>query len=227
MKLKEFAEKTPYLTHDLADGLKRFSKLSEESKNAVLLGESRFTVVMWDIEATNLSANVGRIICCSFKPIGGEVYTLHALQPGIKKPDVYDDSALCVAIRNELERYDIAVGWNSKMFDLKYINARCMRVGERTKRAGYHVDGMWSWRSKARAWSGLASVQHFVGASQEKTVIDWAQWMRVLGWNKALREEAMQEIVEHCEIDVEVLEEVYCLMVKAGAIRGLRKDGGI
>ena len=208
--------------------LRKFSKLTESEKQSVLLGEEGHRILMVDIEATSLKPNVGRIICCSFKPLGGEVYTFSALDRRFKKRDVYDDSALAAAIRDEMESYDIVCGWNSKAFDYKFVNARCLRAGERIKRAGYHIDGMWSWRSKSNAWSGLAAVQQFIdNDGPSKTTIDWRMWMRVLGWDKELREGALAEIVHHCELDVVVLERAYRHLVEAWAIRSVRKDGGV
>lgn len=211
------------------EDLKAFGKLDDAGKTRILLGEGPFRIVMYDIEATHLKPNVGRILCCSFKPLGGDVYTFDALEPRFRRPDVYDDTALALAIRDELESYDIVVGWNSKNFDTKFINSRLIRAGERIKRAQYQVDGMWSWRSKFNAWSGLDSVQKFARpqAETEKTAVAWEQWMRALGWDKHLREQAMAEIVDHCERDVIVLEDVYRLIARANVIRSLRRDGGL
>jgi len=211
------------------EDLRHFSKLDQEGKSKVLLGDGPFSIAMYDLECTHLKPNVGRILCASFKPLGGDVYTFHGLEGRFRKPDVYDDSALAVAIRDELERYDVIVGWNSKLFDTRYVNARLIRAGARIKKAQYQIDGMWSWRSKFNAWSGLDSVQKFVhpGAEVEKTHIAWEQWMRALGWDKKLREAAMAEIVDHCERDVIVLEEVYRLLASSTVIRSLRRDGGV
>jgi uncharacterized protein YprB with RNaseH-like and TPR domain len=216
-------------TYDSVNELRFFSKLNDDGKESVLLGEGGFSVGMYDIEATHLKPNVGRILCCSFKPIGGKVTTFDAHQRAYMKPDVYDDGDLAIAIRDELEKYDIIVGWNSKNFDTKFINSRAARAGGRTKAAQYHVDGMWSWRSKHLAWSGLNNVQRFLlpGNEAEKTSIEWDKWMQALGWNKALRTSAMAEIVEHCELDVTVLEDVYRAMIQQRVIRSLRKDGGV
>jgi uncharacterized protein YprB with RNaseH-like and TPR domain len=209
--------------------LTRFSKLDIEGKQRILLGKERFTIVGFDLECTSLKPNVGRILCCSFKPLGGDPYTFSALDARFKQRDVYDDGKLAAAIRDELERYDIIVGWNSKMFDAKFLNSRCIRVGQRTKVAQYHVDGMWSWRSKFSAWSGLNAVQQFSlpQAETTKTSVEWEEWMRALGWDKKLREAAMAEITDHCERDVVVLEDVYRLLVGANVIRSIRRDGGV
>lgn len=211
------------------DDLKGFGKLTPEAKADVLLGNGGFSVVMFDIEATHLKPNVGRILCSSFKPIGGETYTLHALERRFKKADVYDDSALARAILDELERYDIIVGWNSKAFDVKFVNTRALRGGGQVKPAQYHVDGMWSFRSKLSAWSGLANAQEFLlpGNETEKTKIAWSKWMQALGWDAKLRKLAMDEITDHCEKDVIVLEDVYRVLAKANVIRSIRRDGGV
>jgi uncharacterized protein YprB with RNaseH-like and TPR domain len=209
--------------------LKGFSKHSILKKQTVLLGQVNHKIVMFDIEATNLKPNVGRILCCSFKPLGGEVYTFSAIEKPYMKADVYDDGRLAVAIRDELEKFDIIVGWNSKAFDSKFINSRLLHAGERVKRSQFHVDGMWVWRSKASAWSGLNNVQRFALPENEatKTAVEWDMWMRALGWNKKLREEAMAEIIHHCELDVVVLEDVYRFMAMRDVIRSLRRDGGV
>lgn len=208
--------------------LRHFSKLTDAGKKKILLGETDFTVVGFDLECTDLKGNIGRILCASFKPIGKEPYTFHALDKRFKRRDVHDDSALAVAIREELETYDVLVGWNSRLFDVKFLNARLIRAGEVVKKNQFHVDGMWNWRTKIRAWSGLNAVQQHILPEREqtKTAIRWEQWQRALGWDRKLREDAMDEIVLHCEIDVDVLEDVYRRLVSAGTVNNLKKDGG-
>lgn len=228
-QLYQGTRKSDVGTYDRINELRFFSKLNDDGKERVLLGEGGFSVVMFDIEATHLKPNVGRILCCSFKEIGGQVWTFDAHQDAYMKPDVYDDGELAIAIRDQLEEFDIIVGWNSKNFDTKFINSRSARVGGRTKVAQYHVDGMWSWRSKHLAWSGLNNVQRFLlpGNETEKTSIEWDKWMQALGWDPELRAAAMAEIVDHCEKDVIVLEDVYREAVRQRIIRSIRKDGGV
>lgn len=213
----------------MIDSLKQFNKLAQPAKNQVLLGEAGYSVVMFDIEATHLKPNVGRMLCCSFKPLGEDVYTFDGHERRFKEADVYDDSKMAAAVLDELQKYDVIVGWNSKNFDVKFVNARALRAGYPIKPAQYHVDGMWSFRSKLNAWSGLARAQQFLlpDNDAEKTSIAWDKWMQALGWNKALRETAMKEITEHCELDVIVLEDVYRALVNANVVRSIRKDGGV
>lgn len=208
--------------------LEHFSKFSQEIRNDILLGKTGAKIALYDIEATHLDANVGRILCCVIKELGDhdhEIYTAHDRK--YKRRDNFDDSALASDLRDRLEDFDIIIGHNSKMFDTKFINARNLRVGQRTKRAQYQVDTYWSWKSKARAWSSLSAIQQFIQTPTKKTSISWGAWMNALGWDRALRITAMADIVDHCILDVDALEEVYLRLVNANVIRSLRHDGGV
>lgn len=207
--------------------LKHFGKFPPDVKKRVLKGETDHKIVFFDLECTSLKPTIGRILCASFLPLDGEPYTFTAIDRKYRTKDVYDDSRLAIAIRDELEKYDIIVGHNSKWFDLKFLNARLLRVGERIKNAQYHVDTMWSWRSKSSSWSKLDSILKFMDSENQKTEIEWEQWMRALGWDRKLREEAMQEIVTHCEADVMGLREMFSTISGLNVIRGLRLDGGV
>lgn len=207
--------------------LKHFGKFPPDVKQRVLKGETDHKIVFFDLECTSLKPTIGRILCASFLPLDGEPYTFTAIDRKYRTRDVYDDSKLAIAIRDELEKYDIIVGHNSKWFDLKFLNARLLRVGERIKDAQYHVDTMWSWRSKSSSWSKLDSILKFMNSENQKTEIEWEQWMRALGWDRKLREEAMAEIVTHCEADVLGLRSVFQMISGLNVVRGLRLDGGI
>ena len=217
--------------------LRHFSKFSQDIRNEILLGKTQEKIGFFDIEATHLDANVGRILCCVVKSItvdgeGDDVApaatrVFHALQRKYKRPDNFDDSLLAADIRDYLETFDIIVGHNSKMFDTKFINARNLKFGQRTKKPQYQVDTFWSWKSKARAWGSLKAIQEFLTTPTAKTSITWGSWMNALGWDANLRTKAMDEIVEHCILDVKALEEVYVALVNADVIRSLRHDGGV
>lgn len=219
--------------------LAHFGKFPQDVRNDILLGKTNEKIALFDIEATHLEANVGRVLCCVvgsmewreatktaiIPPDGIKVF--HALERRYKRPDNFDDSVLAADIRDYLEGFDIIAGHNSKMFDTKFINARNLKAGQRTKKPQYQVDTFWSWKSKARAWSSLKAIQQFLGTPTEKTSISWGAWMNALGWDANLRTKAMDEIVEHCVLDVQALHEVYVALVNADVIRSLRHDGGV
>lgn len=171
-------------------------------------------IVAWDLETTNLGANFGRILCCSFKPItekqNAKPYTFRGDDPEYANPDdIIDDGDLALAIRDELESYDIIVGHNSKLFDSKFLNARLLKAGHAPRQPRFHVDTMWIVRTHFRMSSKLDNVQKMLGLPEEKTPISWDDWARAQTYNK----KAMDEVVKHCEQDVKVLEEAYWKLV--------------
>jgi uncharacterized protein YprB with RNaseH-like and TPR domain len=178
-------------------------------------------IVGYDIETTDLSALMGRILCCSFYPIvtqkgvGGKPYTLRADDKRFRSDDIIDDSKLVAAIRDELEKYHLIVGWNSKLFDLPFINARLAKAGERILRPQLHLDAMWfaGGNSMRIGSKKLVNVQKYFKLGEEKTDITWEQWQRAA----ALDRRALDEVVHHCEQDVKVLNEAYWKLISSVA----------
>lgn len=165
----------------------------------------------FDLETSDLKALMGRIFCCSFVPIVPGVvsvpYTYNLFDSKYKGRSKIDDGKLCVAIRDELETYNMIVGWNSKLFDLPLLNARLAKIGERPCRIQFHGDMMWyAGGSSMRIGSRkLVNVQKFFKLGEEKTDIEWEQWQAVAAGDK----KAMKTIIHHCEQDVKVLAEAY------------------
>lgn len=188
--------------------MKRGSSWLQEAQNKALESALRgqtHSVCFWDLECTSLSGMIGHILCCSFKPLGGAVYTFRGDRKPYKGDRPHDDSRLAAAIRDELERYDIIVGHNSKLFDGKFLAARLFKAGLRPREKRYHVDSMWAVRSSLRISSKLENVQTFAGLQDKKTPVTWDDWADASAGHKG----AMDEVVRHCEADVTVLEQAY------------------
>lgn len=173
--------------------------------DSILSGSGGYSIVFWDLECTSLSAMIGRVLCCSFKPIGKKPYTFRADDPKHKGRRASDDSKLVIAVRDELEKYDIIVGHNSKLFDAKFLAGRLLKAGARPREKRFHVDSMWCIRSHMRISSKLDNVQQFLGLEDKKSPITWDSWADAAAGDKA----AMDEVVYHCEQDVKVLELAY------------------
>lgn len=164
-------------------------------------------VVFWDLETTDLKAIMGRILCCSFKPLGEEVYTFRGDEKPYKGKSRIDDSRLVVAIRDELEKYDLVVGHNSRLFDHPMLNARLAKAGHRPFNPHFIADTRWYLNSASmRIGSAkLENAQKFFELGEAKTPISWEQWQLAGMGDRP----AMDEVVHHCEQDVKVLEELY------------------
>lgn len=164
-------------------------------------------IAMWDLETTDLKGLMGRILCCSFKPLDGEVYTYRGDDKPYKGRSKIDDSKLCIAIRDELEKYDLIVAHNGRMFDIPFLNARLAKAGERPLNTHFVMDPRWFLNSGAmRIGSAkLENAQKFFNLGEAKTPISWEDWQKASMGDR----EAMDQVVIHCEQDVKVLEELY------------------
>lgn len=164
-----------------------------------------------DLETTDLKAMMGLLLCGSFQQIvppeyeGIEAYTIFdADQP---KGNANPDKALAIALRDEMEKYDMIVTWNGKMFDIPFLNARLLKHKERPVRVKFHFDAMYQAGYSANRIGSkkLVNVQKFLDCVEAKTDIDWDVWkLAILGDDAALA-----QVIEHCEQDVKVLAEVY------------------
>lgn len=176
-------------------------------------------IVAWDIETTNLSGLMGRVLCASFYPIvdghASKAYTLRLDDRKYRSRSSIDDNKLAIGIRDELKKYNMIVGWNSKLFDAPFVNARLAKVGEEPIRPQFHLDLMYyaggcSMRIGSKK---LVNVQKFFGLPDSKTEITWDNWNLAAGGDK----QALNEVVHHCEQDVKVLAQAYWKMLPAVA----------
>ena len=190
-----------------------------------------------DLETTDLKANMGTILCASFQQVMPPIRKLmEATDIAVPNPPTYTlkidldtmdphdpnpDKELCMAIRDEIEWYDLVLSWNGVMFDASFLNARLLYHKERPTRFQFHKDLMYyAGQGHNRIGSRrLESVQQFMGIEEQKTRLDWDVWKRAMRGDKA----GLDEVVRHCEIDVRVLAEAYWRLLPY--VRNFHKAG--
>jgi uncharacterized protein YprB with RNaseH-like and TPR domain len=152
---------------------------------------------------------MGRLLCSGFlgnsshdKPY---VFLGDAKQYRGETP--IDDSALAVAIRDELEAYDMIVGHNIRMFDIPFLNARLAKADERPLRRHFILDTLYyvGYQQMRIGSKKLDNVQKFFSLGEEKTPITWEDWQLAAQGDKR----AMDRVVTHNIQDVKVLKELY------------------
>ena len=165
--------------------------------------------VFYDFEMTNLAADFGHMICASFKKYGEpEVTTLRIDRTAVGKVKPWNDSALAVQIRDQLEKQFLVVSYNGVMFDRKFLDTRLMgpECRERVVRMPLHKDLLWTAKRAFHLSSNrLQTIQEYLGLSSSKTRLDPALWNRAAAGHTP----AIDYVVEHCEADVRVLEELF------------------
>lgn len=170
-----------------------------------------FNIAFVDLETTNLKANFGRILCGSVANNAGEVVTFRIDEEPWKRERRRDDVALAASLRDYLEQFDILVGWNSKMFDVPYLNTRLLIGNERPLRMDImHVDPMYKAGRGSLALHSrrLDAVAKTWRLPVQKTGLDPEIWNDAADGDK----DAMDYVVEHCEADVLVLRMVFHIL---------------
>ena len=162
-------------------------------------------VLFYDLETTDLKGLMGRILCASFLTLDGKPYTFRLDKH--KGKTVIDDGKLALRVREEIEEANLIVGWNSKLFDLPFLNAKLAKAGHRRTYPQFHLDLMWyaggaSMRIGSRK---LDNVAKYFNLPYQKTPLDWQTW-QVAGTGD---KKALDYVVQHCEADVLVLREAY------------------
>lgn len=163
-----------------------------------------FNMAFLDIEATDLKGNFGRLLCFSVADSFGKVVSFRSDDPEYQSAKRRDDSKLAVAIRDYLETFDVWVGWNSKMYDIPFINTRLLIHEQRPLRADImHIDPMYkAGRGSLTLHSRrLDAVAKTFRLDAQKTALDPDIWQDAAEGER----KAMDYVVEHCEADVMVL----------------------
>jgi len=171
-----------------------------------------FRLTFWDLETTNLTAIMGRILVCAFADEFGQTKALrYEDYPG---KSVIDDGPLGTAIRDELEKSDVWVTWNGKLFDVPLLNSRLLKAGERPLRSDVkHIDLMYYAGGQFNRIGSrkMENVSKFVNSPNRKTPLDWETWQMAAVGDRA----AMDSVVEHGLADVLVTRDLFASLKPA------------
>lgn len=172
-----------------------------EARDIWILRNKR--IAMFDIETTNLDADIGEMLCACIKPLGRPVKSFIV-------DTTAGDGALSASLRDELRNYDYVVTWYGTKFDMPYLTTRLISAGEETLGYMRHVDLYYTSRFKLKLHSNrLAAVGEFMFGKTQKTRVIGPIWLRAIRGDK----EAMDYIVKHCQKDVRELERIFCELV--------------
>lgn len=191
-----------------------------QKKNQWLLDNSRFAY--FDIETSNLNANIGMLFCACIKERGKDDVKVYTME---KDGDLLSDRKALEEIRDALEQFDYVCTYYGTGFDIPFLNTRLILNGLRPLDTLRHIDLYYRARFNLKLHSNrLAVVAEAVLGKSNKTAVMGPQWNHALMGNKA----ALDYIVEHCVIDVVELEEVFEQLrgfINLSAVR-TRKYGG-
>ncbi len=166
-------------------------------------------ILGFDIEASNLSADFGILLCCGFKEVGeGKPWVPDILQYRGKDGDLIKaEKRLLKVVSTRLLESDVWLGHYACYYDLPFLNTRLLYHKMPVLPANFALIDTWRIsrnRLKLRN-NRLKTIQEFLHLETAKDAIKPEQWLRALGGHAP----SMRYIVEHCRKDVLVLEETY------------------
>ena len=161
------------------------------------------TSAAFDLECTSLDANFGIVLCCVIQEEGKDPVILRGDEVN-KQWDKKrsDDSQLVRLICEHLSQFDILCAHNGNNYDVPFLRTRAAHWGLPPFTPGKLLDPCRLARSYFKMRSNsLDSLLDLIGDST-KTRVSGGLWLRAAldGDRKA-----MDEIVEHCVLDVEML----------------------
>jgi uncharacterized protein YprB with RNaseH-like and TPR domain len=178
----------------------------------------------WDIECWDLSPQFGPIICASVLDAGTGEMTTFRIDKYIKKglaEDMTDDKQLCIDVRDYLETFHCTSGWFSKGFDMSFLRTRLVMHGERPLKEHLHLDCIWyykGWRFLKPMSSKMKHVAEFLKLERKPDVAPDV-WMAAKGGNK----KALDEVVDRCEADVRITQQITDKSFDLGLVRTINR----
>ena len=159
----------------------------------------------FDIETDGLQVDFSTMLSWAIKEKGGKTVTSL-----ISKEDLFSglsDRNLVESLLDEMEKYDILIGYYSDRFDMPYIRAKALHHELDFPGYGelYHWDLYWTIRGKLNlSRNSLDNACDYLGI-KGKTPIEKDVWRRA----KYADPSALKQVLAHNIADVEILEKLH------------------
>lgn len=164
---------------------------------------------IFDIETMDFSAGgvVDHLICVSILPLDQPepaTYRLNFADNG-------NDVRLLKEIIDALNTFDILIGHNIAAFDLNWLTSRALYHGLSIDKRFLYYDTYQAARRMAikADRKSLAFLADFLRVPFTKTAVHPVSWSHVASRDKDEFEEAMNDIIYHCEQDVLANREIF------------------
>ncbi len=164
-------------------------------------------ILAWDIEASNLTADFGMVLCVGYKEVGhGRPKVISILDYDESNP-LKAERRLLKDLTKVLLAADVWTYQFGMYYDLPFINSRLLYHRLPILPPNFPAVDTWKvTRNRLKLRNNrLVTVSEFLGTKDEKNPIKGEQWIRALTGHRP----SMRYIIEHCRLDVLVLEEVY------------------
>ncbi len=188
--------------------LEHFSCFLAEKPDTSPISEN---VGIFDIETTGLKANWSHMLAWCMKEQGKDI--IHEDLITSKEARDKDDYRIIKSAVKEIEKYDRIITYYGTRFDIPYTRSRAINQGIDFPeyRDLYHTDLYYVARSKFALHSNrLATVCQYFKIEAKNHPMTPELWQR----SGAGEQDALDEILTHCQEDVDSTDQVYELLLK-------------
>ena len=134
------------------------------------LVEQTNNLAFWDIEADQLRADYGSVLCASVKPYGKKAYTFSIKAKG-------NDVKVVRDLKDALEEYQCWCTYYGKGFDLPFINTRLLKWGYPPIESRHHIDLFFTLKSNTiMSRKSLAQFAGLLGKDDQKMGVSPNVW---------------------------------------------------
>jgi uncharacterized protein YprB with RNaseH-like and TPR domain len=162
----------------------------------------------FDIETSNLDADFSVLLTAAIKPYGQKAIVFRADDYPSWEKNRSNDRDITIAIANELKKHAILIAHYGQKFDIPFFRAKMVKHNLEPLPPMFGID---TWRIAKNNFKvtrrSLVNLANFFDIG-DKSGVEGGLWMAAAydGDKKA-----MDEIVKHNVIDVEVLERLACI----------------
>jgi DNA polymerase elongation subunit (family B) len=164
-------------------------------------------VLLFDIEATNLSANFGYVLCIAYKWLHEKkVHTISITDFPRFKKDVTNDIDVLKAFEKVFNKADAVIHHYGDKFDIPFLQTRRLIHGLKVLPAVSSIDTWKIVKYKLKLTNNrLATLIKSLGTPTQKTPLTGPIWTRAAAGHKA----SINYVKKHCIADAKSLEEIY------------------
>jgi uncharacterized protein YprB with RNaseH-like and TPR domain len=185
------------------------SRLNTKSVSSdVLLDPGRCRTAILDIETTGLAADFSVMLCAVVKEFGTDY--MKTFNVCLDAKDILEsEKQMIVDINEELGEFDAIITYYGSRFDIPFLRTRALFHGIEPLPRIKHLDMYFTVRNSTNPGTRRLDRMNQIlqnsdpEGSPSKTSFDITPWIRVL---HSRDEDALDYIVDHCQKDVLILE---------------------
>lgn len=166
-------------------------------------------ILIFDIEATALNASFGHVLAFGYKYLDAKRAHVLSIEDFPTRKGEEPDARLLRRIHEILtNEADVVVTYYGKEYDRKFLNTRMLMVGltPLPPLSSEHVDLYFTQRANLKLHSGrLQGLSEALGCPMSKTPVRADVWRQAMRGDK----KALAYVIEHCRLDVLILEWAY------------------